>query len=182
MRGFLISCLVLFASQAWSQDITVTGVVRDAETNDLIPGVNVIVKNTTTGTSTDFDGNFVLSGLSAGDVLVFSYIGFLPKEYTVRQTETISISMQEDVSALDEVVVIGYGTQRKKEITGAVSVVGSATNKEINPTRVEQALQQVLDSMRLFAREVMPKFRSREDSKAPVWAPSRADAKQAAAC
>ncbi|UCE68567.1 MAG: TonB-dependent receptor [Flavobacteriaceae bacterium] len=141
MRGFLISCLVLFASQAWSQDITVNGVVRDAETSELMPGVNVIVKNTTTGTSTDFDGNFVLSGLSAGDVLVFSYIGFLPAEYPVRRAETITILMQEDVSALDEVVVIGYGTQRKKELTGAVSVVGSETIEELNPTRVEQALQ-----------------------------------------
>lgn len=141
MRGFLIITLAFFASQAWSQDITVTGVVRDAGINELMPGVNVFVKNTTKGTSTDFDGNFMLSGLSAGDVLVFSYLGFLPTEYTVQQTETITILMQEDVRSLDEVVVIGYGTQRKKELTGAVSVVGSETIEELNPTRVEQALQ-----------------------------------------
>ena len=132
---------LLLTTMAWSQDVVIQGVVRDAATNELMPGVNVLVQNTTRGTSTDFDGNFSLSGLSAGDVLVFSYLGFFSTTYTVQTSDTITITMEEDVNTLDEVVVIGYGTQTKKELTGAVGVVGSETIEELNPTRIEQALQ-----------------------------------------
>ncbi|WP_088341677.1 SusC/RagA family TonB-linked outer membrane protein [Robiginitalea sediminis] len=125
----------------YAQDIQVQGVILDAMTSEPLPGVNVIVKGTNRGTSADFDGAFQLSDLSVGEVLEFSYIGYLRKEYTVRGPESITITLQEDVSALDEVVVIGYGTQTKKEITGAVSVVGAETIEELNPTRIEQALQ-----------------------------------------
>jgi TonB-linked SusC/RagA family outer membrane protein len=141
MRHLIFYVSLLLTTMAWSQDVVIQGVVRDAATNELMPGVNVLVQNTTRGTSTDFDGNFSLSGLSAGDVLSFSYLGFVPVTYTVRASETITITMQEDVNALDEVVVTGYGTQRKRELTGAVGVVGSETIEELNPTRIEQALQ-----------------------------------------
>lgn len=100
-----------------------------------------MVKGTSRGTAADFDGNFTLGGLTEGETLVFTYIGYLTREYEVGQSESITIRLQEDVSALDEVVVIGYGTQTKKELTGAVSVVSSESIEELNPTRIEQALQ-----------------------------------------
>ena len=113
----------------------------DQALNEPLPGVNVILKNSTNGTTTDFDGNFTLANVSVGDVLVFSYISFRTQEVTITSSNPLTIYMQEDVSNLDEVVVIGYGTQTKKEITGAVAVVGSETIEELNPTRIEQALQ-----------------------------------------
>ncbi len=142
MRKFTCLLVVflsgLFASYA--QNFSVSGTVTDENEMPLL-GVNVIVKNEARGTTTDFDGNFTVDNLNAGDVLVFSYIGFVPQEYTVTGSETINVQLQTDAQALNEVVVIGYGTQTKKEITGAVSVVGSETIEELNPARVEQALQ-----------------------------------------
>lgn len=141
MRHLFLLALVFATSMAWSQDVIVQGVVRDALTNEVMPGVNVILQNSTRGTSTDFDGNFTLADLSAGDILVFSYLGYFTATYEVSASETITMLLKEDVSTLDEVVVIGYGTQTKKEITGAVGVVSAETIEELNPTRIEQALQ-----------------------------------------
>ncbi|MDG1572244.1 TonB-dependent receptor [Robiginitalea sp. M366] len=136
---FLIFAFLTFGLQA--QEIQIQGVVLDAISSEPLPGVNVIVKGTTRGTATDFDGNFSLSGLAQGEVVVFTYLGYLEQEYTVSRSQEVTIRLSEDVSALDEVVVIGYGTQTKKEITGAVSVVDAESIEELNPTRIEQALQ-----------------------------------------
>ncbi|WP_431122112.1 SusC/RagA family TonB-linked outer membrane protein [Flagellimonas flava] len=138
----VFSFLFLICSSAiTAQSFTVSGTVIDQALNEPLPGVNVILKNSTNGTTTDFDGNFTLANVSVGDVLVFSYISFRTQEVTITSSNPLTIYMQEDVSNLDEVVVIGYGTQTKKEITGAVAVVGSETIEELNPTRIEQALQ-----------------------------------------
>ncbi|MBU3026237.1 SusC/RagA family TonB-linked outer membrane protein [Zobellia galactanivorans] len=98
---------------------TVTGNVKD-DAGVPIPGVTVMVHGTTRGAATDFDGNFEIEA-SEGEVLDFSYIGFKKVSKTITSTSTpISIVMQEDTQQLDEVVIVGYGTQRKKEVTGAV--------------------------------------------------------------
>lgn len=124
-----------------AQNFTVSGTVYDQTTNEPLPGVNVLVKNKTVGTTTDFDGIFSIENIAVGDILVFSYISFKSQEITVTGSDDLTVYLQEDVSKLDEVVVIGYGTQTKKEITGAVTVVGSETIEELNPTQIEQALQ-----------------------------------------
>lgn len=124
-----------------AQNFTVSGTVYDQTTNEPLPGVNVLVKNKTIGTTTDFDGIFRIENIAVGDILVFSYISFKSQEITVTGSDDLTVYLQEDVSKLDEVVVIGYGTQTKKEITGAVTVVGSETIEELNPTQIEQALQ-----------------------------------------
>ena len=149
---FLIGC----GSFLLAQEITVTGTVYDKALNEPLPGVNVIVKNTTQGTTTDFDGNFSLPGVSVGDILVFSYISFQSKEVGVVSQEPMAVFLEEDVSALDEVVVIGYGTQTKKEITGAVTVVGSETIEELNPTRIEQALQGQVSGVNITSESGSP--------------------------
>ena len=141
MKQTLFVLFVLMTLVARSQDIQIQGVILDGNTSEPLPGVNVLVKGTSRGTAADFDGNFTLGGLTEGETLVFTYIGYVTQEYAVRQSESITIRLQEDVSALDEVVVIGYGTQTKKELTGAVSVVDSESIEELNPTRIEQALQ-----------------------------------------
>ena len=125
---------------AYAQSFSVSGTITDENKMPLL-GVNVIVKNESRGTTTDFDGNYTIQNISSGDVLQFSYLGFQTQEITVNDQQTINVTLQTDSEALNEVVVIGYGTQSRKEITGAVSVVGSETIEDLNPARVEQALQ-----------------------------------------
>lgn len=138
---FTILFMTCFSSLISAQDLTISGTVKDQGLNEGLPGVNVFVKNTTNGTSTDFDGNYTISNVKKGDILIFSYISFITKEIVVSENTTINIVLEEDVSSLDEVIVIGYGTQTKKEITGAVTVVGAETIEQLKPTRIEQALQ-----------------------------------------
>ncbi len=99
----------------------ITGVVVDDE-GMPIPGANVLEKGTTNGTVTDFDGNYSINAASDA-VLVFSYIGFKSIEVAVDGRSSIDVSLNTDVTALEEIVVVGYGTQRKQDLTGAVSVV-----------------------------------------------------------
>lgn len=104
-----------------SQQITVKGKVNDLSGNPL-PGTTVLVKGSTTGTITDYDGNFVLSA-DTGNELIISYIGFNNKEIKVETGKMMVITLIEDAKTLDEVIVVGYGTQRKVNLTGAVGVV-----------------------------------------------------------
>ncbi|MBG7613298.1 TonB-dependent receptor [Polaribacter sp. BAL334] len=125
---------------AFSQTLNVKGVVKDAVSGETLPGVSVVIKGTTIGTETDFDGVFNLANVKQGATLVFNYLGKKPKEVVVTSA-SISVSLEDAAEALEEIVVIGYGTQRKKEVTGAVTVISSATIDDLQPTRIEQALQ-----------------------------------------
>ena len=142
MKRFTCLVIVLFGGvfSMCAQSFSVQGSVTD-ENNLPLLGVNVLVKNETRGTTTDFDGNYSIDNISPGDVLQFTYVGFIPKEVIITNQQTLNVVLQSDSQALDEIVVIGYGSQAKKEITGAVSVVGAKTIEELNPVRVEQALQ-----------------------------------------
>ena len=124
-----------------SQNGTVTGSVSDSETNEPLPGVNVVVKNTTKGTNTDFDGNFSIEGVSSGDVLVFSYIGYKSQEISVGDSSSLDILLEEDTEALDEVVVLGYVSQKAANISGSVSTVSEEQVQSLKPVRMEDALQ-----------------------------------------
>ena len=124
-----------------AQTGTITGSVTDSNNNDALPGVNVIVKTTTNGTNTDFNGNFSLDNVKTGDVLVFSYLGYKTLEYSVSDSFNISISLEEDVEALEQVVVLGYVSQKASNISGAVSTVGADDVDKIKPVRMEDALQ-----------------------------------------
>ncbi len=141
MRQILLKILTLFfVAYASAQNVDISGNVQDIG-GIPIPGVNVIVKNTSKGAVTDFDGNFTIAGVEIGSTLTFSYIGYITKEVVITNSDNLSITLEEDIAKLDEVVVIGYGTQTKKEITGAVSVVSNQTIEALKPTRIEQALQ-----------------------------------------
>lgn len=106
-----------------AQAQTVSGTVSDA--NGPLPGASVLVKGTTNGTQTDFDGNYTLNDVAGDATLVFSYIGFSSQEVAVNGQSTISITLQEDATALDEVVIIGYGQTTVKDATGSVAAVTS---------------------------------------------------------
>ena len=136
---YYVLIVILFVATASAQNITVNGIVTSSV--DALPliGVNVKVQNTNTGAVSDFDGNFSISNVVPGAILEFTYLGFEPKELPASVNMTVSLT--EDNESLDEVVVIGYGTQKKKEVTGAVTVIGSKAIEKLNPVRIEQALQ-----------------------------------------
>ncbi|SFR51022.1 SusC/RagA family TonB-linked outer membrane protein [Maribacter stanieri] len=132
----LMMVLLLNISLFAQDGYTLTGTVLD-ETNMPVPGANVVIQNTTTGTSTDFDGNFSIT-VSNGDVLEFSSIGYAKKEVAVTGQQTLNVVLAEDASQLEEVVVVGYGSQKKSDITGSVSSVKS---EELNAYPVLDAAQ-----------------------------------------
>ena len=105
---------------AVQQGKKVTGLVIDG-TGEPVIGANVVVKGTTNGTITDFDGNYTIEGVSANDVLVISYIGYLSQEVPVGNQSMIKVTLKEDTQTLDEVVVVGYGTMKKSDVTGSIS-------------------------------------------------------------
>jgi len=119
---------------------TITGTVKDASGMPL-PGVTVIEKNTSNGAATDFDGQFTLDVSSSDAVLVFSSLGYKTQEVAVGSSATLAIQMVEDAAALDEVVVVGYGTKKKSLLTGAISSVDTKAIKSASNQRVEQVLQ-----------------------------------------
>ncbi|AXP80727.1 Vitamin B12 transporter BtuB [Mariniflexile rhizosphaerae] len=141
MRHYLFKVLVLFfIAYSSAQNVNVSGITLD-QSGMPIPGVNILVKDTSKGTTSDFDGNFIITDVKLGSTLTISYIGYVTQEIKVADNSKLTIQLQEDLAKLDEVVVIGYGTQTKKEITGAVSVVSSESIEALKPTRIEQALQ-----------------------------------------
>ena len=127
IKKILFLFFVVFAATAYSQDVTITGTVTDANSEPLV-GVNVLVKGTTTGAITDIDGNFSVSG-KKGSTLVFSYIGMLTQEVVYKGT-ALRVVMKDDSKALEEVVVIGYQTVKKSDLTGAVAVVDTKEMKK----------------------------------------------------
>ena len=158
MKKMVLKILALFfVAFTSAQNIDVSGNVKDP-TGLPIPGVNVIVKHTNIGTITDFDGNFRVTNVEIGSTITVSYIGYITKEIVVVDSSRLTIQLEEDVAKLDEIIVIGYGTQKKKESTGAVSVVSSATIEKLKPTRIEQALQGQV------ARRCQYKYRKRSYS------------------
>jgi TonB-linked SusC/RagA family outer membrane protein len=115
------------------------GVIVSAADDIPIPGVNVIVKNTSKGASTDFDGAFQIE-VKENDVLQISYVGFVSQTIIITNQTSLNISLEEDLAKLDEVVVIGYGTQKKSHVTGAVSKVVNESLDQIAVSRVDDAL------------------------------------------
>lgn len=124
--GLAALCLFLAASfpnhAAYGQSIQITGTVTDADNGESIPGVNISQKGTTSGTITDLDGKFSLQAPGDG-ILVFSFIGYTTQEVPINGQKSINVTLSSDVTGLEEVVVVGYGTQKKADLTGAVSVV-----------------------------------------------------------
>ena len=116
-----------------------SGRVIDAK-GEPIPGANISVKGTTIGTITDMDGKFILENVPANATLVISYIGFTPQEIHVGNQTTFNITLQEDTEALDEVVVVGYGVMKKKDLTGAVAQLNSGSMKDLKVSHPTEAM------------------------------------------
>jgi TonB-linked SusC/RagA family outer membrane protein len=144
MKNLLSTC-VLFLSLSFAvcaQNVQIKGVVISEADNEALPGVNVVEKGTGNGTMTDLDGRFTLN-VPNGSSVIFSYIGFKPKEITVDENspEELNILLAEDLETLDEVVVVGYGIQKKSVVTAAISKVSAEDLSASKPSRVEDVLK-----------------------------------------
>ena len=136
----ILSVILFFNITLFAQNgALLKGTVVSSTDNIPIPGVNIIVKNTSKGTTTDFDGNYQIQ-VQEGDVLQFSYIGFVTQVVIYSNQKTLNVSLVEDLAKLDEVVVIGYGTQKKSHLTGAISKVVNENLDQIAVSRVDDAL------------------------------------------
>ena len=113
----LASSFTMFAQQ------TINGVVKEKTSGEPLPGVSVVVKGTTKGIQTDFDGNFTLERVNTGDLLIFRYLGFADKEITIGTNYNITVELDESSEQLDEIIVVGYGTTTVKDATGSVESI-----------------------------------------------------------
>lgn len=136
------------------QNQVAKGVVSDLSGNPLI-GVNVLIKGTSQGVITDVDGKFELNA-KAGDVLVFSYIGYINEEIAVKGNREIKVFLKEDTKILDEVVVVGYGTSRKKDITGSVASVKSEDLNMVASSSINQMLQGKMTGIKVSQHSAQP--------------------------
>ncbi|SRX54661.1 SusC/RagA family TonB-linked outer membrane protein [Aequorivita sp. CIP111184] len=130
--GILTLLLALVVQLTFAQQKTITGTVTD-DTGLPLPGANVIIKGTSSGTQTDFDGNFTVSA-NVGQTIAFSYVGFSAKEVKVGSQNTINVSLQPDAAALEEVVVTGYSTRNQTVQTSAVVSISAAELSQMAPT------------------------------------------------
>lgn len=136
---FILFLLFSFTTLFAQEKVTLSGQVAD-ESGVTIPGVSILEKGTTNGTVTDMDGNYSLS-VSQGATVVFSYIGFLPKEVVADQSKTVNVSLKEDVVGLEEVVVVGYGQIKVKDLTSSIVTVKSDELVKTPSGQTMQALQ-----------------------------------------
>lgn len=141
-RNIFIICVLLFSWQTWAQDRSLSGTVTDQNGMPL-PGVTVQVKETNTGTVTDFDGNFTLSiPDESGTILVFSFLGYVQQEVQVQNRSTFSIQLEEDMESLDEVVVTALGIERQEKRLGfSQSTVGAESLNQAPPTNWSSGLK-----------------------------------------
>ncbi len=151
--GLMFTCMLL-ALMAEAQSIKVSGQVLSKEDNTTIPGVSVVVKGKSSGTQTDAEGRFTISA-AIGDILVISSVGYVSQEVKVDNANMV-IKLQSSVSKMDEVVVVGYGTQRRRELTGAVSTVNTKAFEHTPTTNVATVLQGNAPGLRVQQRTGQP--------------------------
>jgi len=151
-----LEMLSLREISALQQTVQVKGRVVAAETNEPLPGVTVLEKGTTNGTITNANGEYSITLARADAVLVFSYVGYKTEEIAVSGKTVINLSMVEDIKKLEEIVVIGYGTQRKTDLTGAVATVSEQSLKNTISTSIDQALQGKAAGVQVFQNSGQP--------------------------
>src|SRR5215831_8205792 len=126
IRTLLLVTNCFFCAIVMAQNIPVKGTVTDQEDGQPLTGVTVIVKGTSKGAATDLDGNYSIELAPGETTLVFSYIGYITQTVDVNGQEAVNVVLRPDVKLLNDVVVVGYGTQKKSDLTGSVSTVRGA--------------------------------------------------------
>lgn len=155
-KVFFTFLFMLFITTLFGQNnLTITGHVKD-DNNEPLIGVSIIVKGTTNGVVTDYDGNFSIKVDSKQDVLVFSYIGFTSQEVTVGENTVLNVVLKDDTKLLDEVVVVGYGTQRKSDLTGGISTIDADKIASMPATSLGQRLQGQISGLNIQMGNTKP--------------------------
>jgi len=139
-----------------AQSNTVKGTVTDEKTNVTLIGVSIMVDGTTTGTISDYNGNFTLNVSTPNPVLVFSYIGYNTQKVKVTSRSPLNIRMTEDQQNLNEVIVVGYGTQKKSVVTASISSISSSDIDRVAPVRIEDALKGTTSGVTVTASSGQP--------------------------
>ena len=140
-KGLLMCFSLLMVFQLWAQERVVSGKVTSAEDGSSLPGVNVVLVGTAGGTVTDVEGNYKLTVPSSGGVLRFSFIGLVSQEIQIGGSTNMDVKMAQDVQQLSEVVVVGYGTQIKQDLTGNIAQVKGSELSSIPVASFDQAIQ-----------------------------------------
>lgn len=153
--GFAAIAVFLFSSLALAQNRTVSGKITD-DSGTALPGVNILVKGTSTGTVTDANGAFSIDGLSENSILIISFIGYVSQEVTVGNQTVIDVKMSTDVTALTEVVVIGYGEKKKALVTGANIRQDGKTIQALNTASAMEALQGITPGVSISRNSGQP--------------------------
>ena len=155
LRGWLFALMIVAGlATASAQSVTVTGTVTSAEDGEALIGATVGVKGTTNGTATDIDGNYTINA-KMGDILVFSYVGYTSREIKVDKTR-IDVALLENDAVLDELVVVGYGTMKKKLLTGATSQIDGENIAKLNTTSPLQAMQGQMPGVNITSNSGQP--------------------------
>ena len=141
LRFILLFLVISSTVQVSGQQVNVGGTVVDKEDQLPLPGVSVIIKGTTTGTVTDADGKYSLVAPSSQSVIVFTFVGYGTQEVTVGSQNLINIAMSQDLRQLSEVVVTGFGTQLKQDLTGNIAAISGEDIQNVAVPTFEQALQ-----------------------------------------
>lgn len=147
--------LGLGSYSAEAQEKTITGLVTDLN-GGVLPGVNIIQKGTYNGVVTDFDGNYTIKLVKGSNILVYSYTGFKTIEQQIGENSVVNIKLIEDSQVLDEVVVIGYGSQTKKDMTGSISFLKSDELLKSSPQDIAQGLQGKLAGVKISSDSGAP--------------------------
>ena len=144
MKKGILSLFIVLASASFvfgQSKVTITGMVTDSTTSEPLPGVNVYVTGTNTGATTNTDGNYEVTVPSDATMLVFSYIGYETQNVAIRGRTTINVALHSSTQRLDEMVVVGYGSQSQRQLTGSISSVEAERISNLPITRAEEALQ-----------------------------------------
>lgn len=152
--GLLFILTLLLGVQSMYAQSTITGTINDAL--GPLPGASVVAKGTTTGAVADFDGNYSIDVPEGAATLVFSYVGYAAQEVAINGQSTINVVLTEDAQALSEVVVVGYGTQRKADLTGAVGSIGAGDIVSKPITSPDQALAGTISGVNITNRSGDP--------------------------
>ena len=156
LTKLLIFCVssLLFSVIAMAQDVTVTGTIND-ESGMPVPGATVLIKGTNKATASDFDGKFQINVPSNG-TLTISFVGYVTVQEAVNGRNKISVKLQPESQNLNEVVVVGYGVQKKSVVTGAISSVKGKDLENLPITRIEQSLQGRVSGVSIAANAGQP--------------------------
>jgi TonB-dependent starch-binding outer membrane protein SusC len=142
MKKTILTFLFIACTLALSaQGLEIKGVVSSANDGQPLPGVSVVIKGTTSGTMTDAIGSYLLKNVPVNSTLIFSFVGMKTQEFVVIESTTMNVTLKSDVSVMDEVIVIGYGVQKKSVVTAAIAKVSEEDLNKVNPLRIDDALK-----------------------------------------